>query len=298
MPKPIKKKPANTGKSISGEQGPEGPLAGTSRTMKYILIGIFLTILIGVPTGYYIYFMPVEVVNIPFREINSYPRSNDAFTQGLFFKDGVLYESTGSPEHNFPNEKPNNSWVRKTNLKTGQVFQQDLDEKYFGEGLTIFNNNVYQLTWKNRVIFKYDLDLNKVGQYEYPGEGWGITHDDEHLIISNGSELLRFLDPVTFEEVRTVAVKKGNRSINNLNELEYVDGKIYANVFQQDIIVEIDPNNGKVTGEINLTNLWPVNQRETNLGAVFNGIAYDPKSGHFFVTGKYCPTIFEIKLIR
>ena len=301
MSKTSKKKtnqPKSGGPTTKAKTSAYRPPGGHSKLKQYLLLGVFLTILIGVPTAYYLYYMPVEVVNIPFRQIHVYPRANDAFTQGLYYEKGILYESTGNPNHGVRNDKPDQSWIRKINLKTGQIDRQVLEKKYFAEGLTIFNNRIYQLTWENNVIFVYDRELNRIDRFDYAGEGWGITSDGEYLIISNGSDLLRFLDPDTMDEKKIIAVKNGNRGVPNLNELEYVDGKIYANVWQRDIIVEIDPESGQVTGEIDLSKLWPVDQREHNLGAVFNGIAYNPETGHFYVTGKYCPNVFEIKLIR
>jgi glutaminyl-peptide cyclotransferase len=283
------------------------PVAGSgparrsvSRTRQYVLFSVFVLILLGVPTAYYLHFMPEEVINISFKVVERYSHSEDAFTQGLYFEDGILYESTGNPSQNVRLGKPKESWVRKIRLRPApvEIDRFELPEKYFGEGLTVFNDRIYQLTWQNRVIFVYDRDLGPPKEFEYRSEGWGITHDNQHLIISNGSSVLSFVDPTTLKEDHFITVKQGNRSINDLNELEYVDGKIYANIYQQDRVIEIDPKTGNVTGEIDFSELWPYKNRPANLGAVLNGIAYDRESGHFLITGKYWPTIFEIKLRR
>ena len=221
-----------------------------------------------------------------FKVINTFPHDKHAFCQGLDFDGKTLFESTG---------KYGKSSIRRVNLETGKVEKElRLDHRLFGEGLTLFNDKVIQLTWKQGLGYVYDADtLKPLGTFRYAGEGWGLTHDGEHLIMSDGTDRLRFLDPDSFESVRTIRVKDGRQRIRKLNELEFVNGQILANVWKSDRIAIICPKTGRVTGWIDLSGLLsePVGRE-----AVLNGIAYE--DGRLFVTGKFWPHLFEIKLLK
>lgn len=233
-----------------------------------------------------LYGAPTPVYN--FEVVHTYPHDRGAFTQGLIFLNGFLYEGTGL------NGK---SFVRKVKLETGEILQQiAVPSQYFGEGLTDWGHELIELTWKAGEGFVYDLfSFRKTRQFRYKGEGWGLTHDKTSLIMSDGSAYLRFWDPVTFAEKRKLLVKDGTHPIENLNELEYVKGEVYANVWQTDRIVRISPKTGMVTGWIDLTGLISDWDRG-DPGAVLNGIAYDAATDRLFVTGKLWPKLFEIRL--
>ncbi|MCX6045672.1 MAG: glutaminyl-peptide cyclotransferase [Chloroflexi bacterium] len=219
--------------------------------------------------------------------VKTYPHDPTAFTEGLLFDNGVLYESTGL------NGK---SWLRQVNLETGQVLQQiDLPAQYFGEGITIFGDKIYQLTWQSHIGFIYNKTTFKsLKTFTYPTEGWGMTQDGQRLIMSDGTARLTFRNPETFAEIGHIDVHDANGPITQLNELEYVNGKIYANVWMTDWIVIIAPDTGQVTGWIDLKGLLP--QADRAGADVLNGIAYLPQSDQLFVTGKQWPKLFEIRL--
>ena len=226
-----------------------------------------------------------------YRVVNAYPHDSRAYTQGLVYRDGFLYESTGLNGR---------STLRKVRLETGEIVQEHrLDAKYFGEGLTDWNSRLVQLTWQTNVGFVYDLTTFKpVRTFAYSGEGWGLTHDGKRLIMSDGesSGELRFVDPSSFKELGRLTVRDQNRPVGNLNELELVNGEIFANIYQTDRIARIDLSSGRVTGWIDLEGLLPVADRR---GAdVLNGIAYDRAGDRLFVTGKLWPRLFEIRLER
>jgi glutamine cyclotransferase len=189
--------------------------------------------------------------------------------------------------------------VRKVELATGRVLQEHrLDDRYFGEGITIWKDQIIQLTWKRRVAFVYDLTtFEPLRQFSYRGQGWGITHDGRQLIMSDGTATLRFLDPETFQVQRRLTVTDGRRRVSELNELEYVEGEIYANVWMSDRIARISPTTGRVLGWLDLSRLYPQSQRPHH-DAVLNGIAYDQQQRRLLVTGKNWPKIFEIQLSR
>lgn len=219
--------------------------------------------------------------------INTYPHDRDAFTQGLVFEDGFLYEGTGIPGH---------STLRKVELETGKVLNiYFLPHKYFGEGITIFNDSIVQLTWVSHIGFVYDKEtFELLDDFSYPTEGWGITHDGENLIMSDGTSSLHYIDPQSFEEVRRIEVYAGDEPVTRLNELEYIDGKIYANVWLTDLVAVIEPQSGKVAAWIDLRGL--LNPEDmTEPVDVLNGIAYDSEGERLFVTGKWWPKLFEIE---
>jgi len=222
--------------------------------------------------------------------VHIYPHDPSAFTQGLVFTGGKLYEGTG---------QEGRSSLRELELQSGNIVKKvELPEPYFGEGIALLNNKIYQLTWQHQVGFIYNADtFEQVGKFNYSGEGWGLTTDGHSLILSDGSNRIRFIDPDSFRVTKTIAVVDGNLPVNELNELEYVNGEIYANIWHDNRIVTIDPQTGRITGWIDLTGLLPpgdVHDEE----AVLNGIAYDQASGRLFVTGKLWPRLFEIKLKR
>lgn len=224
-----------------------------------------------------------------FKVVNSFPHDTDAFTQGLVLHNGVLYEGTGL------NGK---SSLRRVDLETGGVLQNlNLSPQYFGEGITVLGDKIYQLTWDTNVGFIYDkASFDLLGEFSYPTQGWGITNDGKYLIMSDGSSTLHFLDPQTFEDIRNLQVSDENGPVIGLNELEYIKGEIYANIFTKDRIARISPSNGNITGWIDLTGL--LNQEFRNSPSAFlNGIAYDESHNRLFVTGKLWPFLFEIKLV-
>jgi glutaminyl-peptide cyclotransferase len=219
-----------------------------------------------------------------------YPHDPAAFTQGLIFRDGVLWESTGLH---------GSSSLRKVELETGRVLKKvDVPQQYFAEGMTIFRNHVYQLTWQSQKGFIYDPEsFQPQGEFAYTGEGWGLTHDADNLIMSDGTNRIRFIDPTTFETKRTISVVNNGQPLNELNELEYVKGEIYANIWQTDTLVRLDPQTGKILGLIDLSGLLPTTDR-TPATDVLNGIAYDEANDRLFVTGKMWPKLFEIRVIK
>jgi glutamine cyclotransferase len=220
--------------------------------------------------------------------VNTFPHDPEAFTQGLIFQDGALVESTGLESH---------STLRRVELQTGKVLQKvEVPRDFFAEGMTLFNGKIYQLTWKGEKGFIYDPQtFQKTGEFTYTGEGWGLTHDADSLILSDGSNKLRFLDPADYHVKRTISVTDGARPVLELNELEYVKGEVYANVWHQNRIARIDPQTGAVKGWIDFTGLLRMGD-VTDEEAVLNGIAYDESGDRLFVTGKLWPKLFEVRL--
>lgn len=220
--------------------------------------------------------------------VRSYPHDRRAFTQGLIFRDGVFYEGTGMYGE---------SGIRKVKLDTGEVLQlHSLPREYFGEGITEWKGSIYQLTWQTQIGFIYDLrSFQQTKTFNYRGEGWGLTHDGAHLIMSDGSASLRYLDPATLQETRRLRVRDQDGPVEQLNELEYVRGEIYANVWQTERIARISPKDGRVTGWIDLSGL--LSPMERGGADVLNGIAYDAAADRLFVTGKWWPRLFEIKVV-
>lgn len=224
-----------------------------------------------------------------YRVIESYPHDHQAFTQGLVFEDGIFYEGTGLNGQ---------SSLRKVNPITGEVLQRiDLDQQYFGEGITIFNEKIYQITWQSQVGFIYNKDFELLGEFQYPGEGWGLTHDGERLIMSDGTPIIRFLDPETLDEIGNILVNDSNGPVLRLNELEYVNGEIWANIWLTDRIARIDPASGKVLSWIDLSGLLSEEDRAGLNTDVLNGIAYDSASDRLYVTGKLWPKLYEIEIV-
>jgi glutamine cyclotransferase len=232
---------------------------------------------------------PPAVETQGYEIVRAYLHDPHAFTQGLVYVDGHLYESTGLRGQ---------SSLRMVDLNTGRTLQKyDLPGEYFGEGLTDWGATLVQLTWEAHKGFVYDrFTFSLIRTFSYEGEGWGITHDDKQLIMSDGTSYLRFLDPTTFRETRRIHVVGPNgQGIEDLNELEYVHGEIYANVWHSDRIARISPKNGKLLGWIDLSGLRDQSTM-SNPDAVLNGIAYDAKDNRLFVTGKLWPKLYEIKV--
>ena len=232
---------------------------------------------------------PRPVTNYSYEIVSTYPHDNGAFTQGLVFKDDVIYEGTGLYGE---------SSLRKVELETGRVLKSyDLPEQYFGEGITVFQDTIIQLTWKSKKGFVYDKnDFKLLRDFTYDTEGWGLTHDGERLIMSDGSSTLYFIDPDTFSIIRHIEVVHNDTPIDKLNELEYINGQIYANIWQTDYIAIIDPQSGMVSGWIDLSGLLSSQQYGEPVD-VLNGIAYDAANNRLLVTGKLWPHLFEIKLV-
>ncbi|HSE22470.1 MAG TPA: glutaminyl-peptide cyclotransferase [Pyrinomonadaceae bacterium] len=225
-----------------------------------------------------------------FEIIHTYPHDPDAYTQGLIFDNGQLLESTG---------RNGKSSLRQVELQTGKVLQQVVvPEEYFAEGIALLGEKIYQLTWQHQLCFVYDHQtFKKLGQLSYDGEGWGLTTDGHSLILSDGTSRLRFLSPDNLNVTRTLEVLDGQEPVTELNELEYIKGQIYANVWHKQRIAIIDPKSGKVTGWLNLDGLLSPNEVADEEG-VLNGIAYDEKTDRLFVTGKLWPKLFEIRVKR
>ena len=223
-----------------------------------------------------------------YRVAKKYPHDPGAFTQGLVIHNGVLYEGTGLY---------GGSSIRIVEQETGMILRKvDLSQSFFGEGVTILNDKVYQVTWREHTGFVYDLELDVESTFSIPNEGWGLTENGTHLIFSDGTSTLSFIDPQTMKIVETVTVTYEGDEVTLINELEYIEGKVYANIWQTDNIAVIDPSTGNVVSWIDLTGLQ--NELDTIKGIdVLNGIAYDRETGKIYVTGKQWPNLFEIQLI-
>jgi glutaminyl-peptide cyclotransferase len=224
-----------------------------------------------------------------YRIVHTYPHDQHAFTQGLVYVDGRLYESTGIKGQ---------STLREEDLKTGRIERmQAVSDQYFAEGLTGWKNTLIQLTWQSHIAFVYDrATFRLLHTFHYDGEGWGLTQDGKNLILSDGTSSLRFFNPETFKEVRRIEVSDRGKPVTQLNELEYVHGEIYANIWHADRIARISPATGRVVDWIDLKDLMPRSQLSDD-EAVLNGIAYDAAHNRLFVTGKLWPKIFEITLV-
>jgi glutaminyl-peptide cyclotransferase len=223
--------------------------------------------------------------------VRAYPHDPHAFTEGLFYLNGYFYESTGLNGR---------SQIRKVDPATGHVLMsRDLAPAYFGEGIVAWDGRLIQLTWQAHVGFVYDLaTFRQTGQFAYPGEGWALTRDADEIVMSDGTPQLRFLDPVTLQEKRRLTVTADGVPVKSLNELEWVKGEIYANIFMSNRIARIDPVSGHVVGWIDLTGLMTPQEDGGDEEAVANGIAYDAARDRLFVTGKLWPKLFEIRLVK
>ena len=225
-----------------------------------------------------------------YRVVNSYPHDPQAFTQGLVIDNGVLYEGTGLEGR---------STLRTVNLESGAVLKRyDLPATVFGEGITVLGDRIFQLTWQSGIGYVYrKSDFSLLQTWNYAHEGWGITDDDTRLIVSDGTATIRFLDPATLQTTSQITASDDRGLVTNLNELEYIRGEIYANIWQTDRIARIDPASGKVLGWLDLSGLLPTEDRQQQVD-VLNGIAYDAANDRLFVTGKWWPKLFEIEPVE
>lgn len=232
----------------------------------------------------------ISAAEYKLKVLETLPHERNAYTQGLFFDKGQLYESTG---------QYGASSFRKVDLKTGKVLRMlTFDSRYFAEGSCVLDGRVYILTWQEHKCFVYSLDDFKyLGEMRNPTEGWGLTSNGKDLIMSDGTDKLYFLDPMTFSHRTTLEVKMNGRPLRFLNELEYIDGKIWANVYLEDYIVVIDPQTGAVTGKIDCRNLLPASLRNSTTD-VLNGIAYNPADGAVYLTGKYWPKMYKVEIVK
>ncbi len=261
---------------------------------RVTLAAVFFVIAVLVAGGFLVVIlsfgqMPIDPASptlYTYQIIKTHPHDTTAFTEGLVFNEGVLYESTGLY---------GSSSLRQVNLENGIVQHEVLlPNQYFGEGLTVVNDSLVQLTWREKIGFIYDKEtFGLLGNFSYSSEGWGLTFNGSALIMSDGTSKLTFLDPVTFQMVRQVNVHDGNTSVTNINELEYVNGDVYANIWMQQNIAIINPQTGTVKGWIDLTGIYQSN----NSDDVLNGIAYDSQTNRLFVTGKDWPNLYEISII-
>ena len=270
-------------------------------TLKKLSAGLFSGLLsgllyIGMAGG--MVFLPAgtalaasAIPSYTYEVVHAYPHDPNAFTQGLFIKDGFLFESTGLQGR---------STVRKVRLETGEVLQKmDLPRQIFGEGITWWDKRIIGITWTTQAGYVLDLDTFAFQkEFAYKGEGWGLARNDKEIIMSDGTAELRFLDPLTLGETHRIKVTADGKAVDQLNELEWVKGEIFANIWQTDNIARIDPKTGKVIGWINLNGLLPMGDRIMNTPDVLNGIAYDAAKDRLFVTGKLWPKLFEIRLIK
>ena len=234
---------------------------------------------------------PVEPILYGYRIVETYPHDRSAFTQGLFFNDGALYESTG---------QYGASSLRRIDHETGEIVQETpLPQSYFGEGAAMAGDDIFLLSWREGTAFRFDAeDFTLENSHAYEGEGWGLTYDGEALIMSDGTAELRFIDPEDFTELRRLQVTLRGKPLKNLNELEWVDGEIYANVWQTNALVRIDPDTGAVIGIIDLRGLLTDEDFIRGETDVLNGIAHRGEDDILYVTGKYWPKLFKIDVIE
>lgn len=262
---------------------------------RWHLFATFIAIVLGSTYIFAIYGMSPPVQQWDYEVVNSFDHDSSAFTQGLLYHDGHLYESTG---------RYGESSIRKVEIDTGKpIINKRLADKFFGEGLVQIGDKLVQLTWKENRVFEYDLALNQTGSKSIETEGWGLTYDGKHLITTTGWTDLHYYDPETLEKSHKITVTQGASRIDRINEMEMVDGMIFANrlgsISRDDSIYIIDPKTAKVEGKADLSKLFTGPERPSGVDeGVMNGIAYNPEKGTFYVTGKNWPKIFEVKLFK
>jgi glutamine cyclotransferase len=269
---------------LVGRVGPVG------RATTIILAALIMAIGFRGAPGFGVWAqMPRNLPMYGYQVVRSYPHDPGAFTQGLQYLDGVLYEGTG---------QVGQSSIRRVELETGKLLQKrDVSPPHFGEGITVWKDELIELTWKSNVAFVYDKKTFEPRRtFKYAGEGWGLTQDAMNLYMSDGSDELRVLDPATFAERRRIKVTSAGAPLRELNELEWVKGEIFANIWMTDQIARIAPASGKVAGYIDLRGLLSASERAST--DVLNGIAYDAAHDRLFITGKWWPKLFEIKLVK
>jgi len=259
------------------------------RSLKLFIPGFVLLLVVAFVFFLLFFKNPSTSARWTYEVVHTFAHDPKAFTQGLVFEDGFLYEGTGLY---------GKSELRKVELETGEVLQQHkLPDEFFGEGITVFGDRVIQLTLKSRTGFVYDKEtFELLREFSYPTEGWGLTHDGKHLIMSDGTPMLYFLDPETFKQSHKIMVLDQDSPVWGLNELEYINGQIYANVWPTERIVKIEPETGEVIGWIDMEGILAPEDHSDEVD-VFNGIAYDAPNRRLFVTGKFYPKLYEIKLI-
>ena len=287
--KPIRNEDLNSLPSAPHERLGQPDLVFGIPRQRLSLTILFLGVTIGSFVIWAVVQRPPLLDEYTYEVVAEYPHDTASFTQGLVYRDGYVYESTG---------RYGQSKIRKIKLEDGTVVKEKkLDDSYFGEGLTLVDDKLVQLTWKENTGFVYDLDLNPIGEFNYEAQGWGLTFDGRNLIMSDGTSKLTFLDPETFAPEKSVFVRKGNTRMPDINELEWVNGTIFANIFQDDMIYLIQPLDGKVMGRVNFQELYPRSQRTSPNEDVMNGIAIQTeKENTLLVTGKNWPKIYEVKL--
>ena len=252
------------------------------------MIILFFGVTIGSFLIWGVFSRPPMLDEYTYEVVAEYPHDTNSFTQGLIFRNGYLYESSG---------KYGQSKIRKIQLEDGKVLKEvRLEAEYFGEGLAQVGDKLVQLTWKENTGFVYDMELNRLGEFQYDAQGWGLTFDGKRLIMSDGTSKLFFLNPDTYEVQEQVYVRKGGTRMPAINELEWINGIVFANVLQDDMVYLIQPTDGKVTGRINFQQLFPYGLRPDPAEDVLNGIALRPDNGNLLITGKNWPKIFEVKL--
>lgn len=240
-------------------------------------------------TRFVIIYSDAEPRKNSYKVINTFPHDNQAFTQGLIYNNGLLYEGTG---------QETGSSLREVELETGKVLRQhNLESSLFGEGITLYNDRIFQVTWTSKVGFVYNKsDFRVINKFYYQTQGWGLTTIDDKIVMSDGSNVLYFFKPEMFEAVSRLEVYDNEKKVDQLNELEYIEGEIWANIWQTDLIARIDPLTGKVNSYIDMSPLFPVSKRNEVDADVLNGIAYDASGRRIFVTGKRWPRLYEIKV--
>ena len=241
-------------------------------------------------TRFLIIYSNTKPVRYGYKVVKTYPHSRDAFTQGLVYDNGLLYEGTG---------QQTGSSLREVELATGKVVRQhNLDASLFGEGITLYRDRIYQVTWQNKVGFIYDkATFNQISKVYYGSEGWGLTTINDRIVMSDGTNVLCFYEPESYTVVSRIEVYDDKEKVDSLNELEYINGEIWANIWMSDLIARIDPLSGKVIGYINLKGILPESERQQDTD-VLNGIAYDKNGDRIFVTGKKWPKLYEIKVTQ